>query len=196
MGSTTPNRDYRYPQSTDAPSIPSDIQNLASDVDADVQAVADQIDGATVTPLFAYKTANETRASTTTLANDSDVTVSGLAASGIYQYEMALFYDGGAGGSETDFKYKLNVSPDAVYMVFGDVYRNAAGGTNTNANDAEAASTAGSNGVGVIFMAVEKGMIFMDSSPGTATLQWAQGTSGGTNTKLYKGSYLKLRKVG
>lgn len=40
MASTTPNRGYRYPQSTDSPpNISGDMQNLATDVDADVQSI-------------------------------------------------------------------------------------------------------------------------------------------------------------
>ena len=36
---TTTNRAYRYPQSTDAPNVPLDLQHLAEDVDTDAEAI-------------------------------------------------------------------------------------------------------------------------------------------------------------
>lgn len=46
MPQNTPNRAYTYPLYGDAQDFPADIQELAEDIDLDVQALVDQIDGA------------------------------------------------------------------------------------------------------------------------------------------------------
>lgn len=38
---TTPNRAYRYPAGSAAPNVPLDLQNLATDLDTDVDTIAD-----------------------------------------------------------------------------------------------------------------------------------------------------------
>jgi hypothetical protein len=39
-------------------------------------------------------------------------------------------------------------------------------------------------------------MVFVSTTAGTLQLQWAQASSTGTATKMKKGSWLELRRVG
>jgi hypothetical protein len=54
----------------------------------------------------------------------------------------------------------------------------------------------GGNGAGTATSAYLFGMVFVSTTAGTLQLQWAQALSTGTATKMKKGSWLELRRVG
>lgn len=144
-------------------------------------------------PEVAYKTSTTARTSTTSLADDPDLTLA-VAASASYAFQGFFIYDGGAGGSEGDFKFKFTV-PTSASIYWGDTFRNTTptivcGGHVTT--DTETAST---NGLGTWYSVNVQGLLIVSSTAGNLTLQWAQGSSSATRTDLGAGSWLMAQRV-
>ena len=182
---------FRTPRSTDTPNGASQIQALAVAVDsALLAATATQF----VLPLFARKATDEARALTTTLANDTSLTVPGLVSGAIYEVQAVLIYDGGTGGSEGDFQWKFTVPTSSTGVQaytrqnLSGTFTGAFGSAWTTANFAQ------TTGVGTSMCVQIKGLLIPGAN-GTITLQWAQNSSSATNTHLLTNSYLLVRRV-
>lgn len=191
MGVTT-NYSLPYPASTDAPNGASQIQALAVAVDSAIAAAtATQF----VVPLFARKATDEGRASTTTLANDTSLAVAGLISGAIYEVQALIAYDGGAGGSEGDLKWKFTV-PTSSSGTYGYTRARQTDGLFTGAFNSlwTDTNTAQTTGVGASMCLQIKGLLVAGAN-GTLTFQWAQNSSNVTNTHILTNSYLLVRRA-
>ena len=142
----------------------------------------------------AYKTANESVTSSTTLQDDDDLSLS-VTTSAVYALEAVLVFDGATGG---DIKYAVSVPASATCVgARNSIYAAAA----SEADDYTAILSettgwpAGCLGVGSPSVAVLKGIVTTAGSSGNVKIQWAQNTSSGTATRMLAGAYLKLRRL-
>lgn len=150
-------------------------------------------------PIDLYKTANTTRASTTTLANDPDLTMT-LDANAVFSVEMHLFYAAvdaermktawAAPSGATGFR--TCVGPDqGVILSAGS----SGGQGRWGVHNFNTASTYGTrNSTTLLCYALERGVV-TTTSGGTLALQWAQGTSGTTGAVLSVGSYARVKRI-
>lgn len=192
MGVTT-NYSFPYPASTDTPNGASQIQALATAVDtALAAAVATQF----VQPLFARKATDEGRASTTTLANDTSLVLTGLVSGAIYDVNCVITYSGGSGASEGDLKWSFTVPAGSTgrYSRTNQTGNSAAlvlGQTDSAWTDAPSAATAG---VGTPLTLVIKGLLIAGAN-GSIQFQWAQQSSNSTQSHVLANSYMTARRV-
>lgn len=150
-------------------------------------------------PLFAVKSSATTRTSTTTLANDPELSIT-LAANAKYAVEMWLFY---AAINAEKFKTAWTV-PAGVTGTRGTH------GPGSSANQASMDNVSVRMGAHLYTtavtygtrddntgtcLAVEKSILITGASSGTLALQWAQGTSGSTGSILYDGSYMRVTRL-
>lgn len=144
-------------------------------------------------PLAAYKASTLTRTSTTTLADDPDLTVP-VAASSYYTVSVFLSYQAAATGVNFKWTFTLPSGSDTgIYGVnFFDTSNTLTVGIR-NWADTVAGGTVGAN---VGYPATVKGMIHTGGTGGNMTLQWAQNTSSTNGTSLNAKSHMILQKVG
>lgn len=188
---TTVNYSLRYPAETDSPDGATQIQNLAEDVDGAIAgAVATQF----VLPLFARKATQEARASTTTVADDTSLKVTGLLSGATYEVRGIISYDGGTGGSFGGLKWTFSTptSSSGFYTVLKqNDSHTLAGAFPSNWGDT---NTADSTGVGTAMSLTLEGLLIPGAN-GTLTFRWAQETSSVTNTHINANSYLVVRRA-
>jgi hypothetical protein len=145
-------------------------------------------------PLVAYKTANESVTSSTTLQNDDELFVS-LAATAVYTLDMFILFDGSSTG---DIKWKFTF-PAGVTFNLIDLHESTPT-VNNNANMAIFNQTEthalGCNGAGTFLPIFHTGIVTTTGTAGTLQLQWAQNTSNATATRVIAGSYMRLQRVG
>jgi hypothetical protein len=145
-------------------------------------------------PITIYKTADETVTSSATLQDDNHLTFP-IGANETWVVEFGLFYFALAAA---DIKKSISVPSGATFR-FGQqgilftVAAHFGDGDNLSAGSSSSYATAGSDTNDV--MTTFAGMIFNGSTAGNVTLQWAQNTSNGSGTTLYKGSFLRARRV-
>ncbi|NED75284.1 hypothetical protein G3I51_23760 [Streptomyces sp. SID9944] len=154
---------------------------------------------ASMQPIEVYKAGNTDRASTTTFADDPDLTVQ-LEANAVYRAQFFLHYaatniarfktmwtvPSGASGNRTA------VGPDQGQVLSGT----SSGGTGRwgmhNFNTACTYGTRDSSTA--LCSAVEEGVIFTTSA-GTLAIQWAQSTADAAAARLGAGSSLSVRRL-
>lgn len=147
------------------------------------------------------KTAETARASTTTFADDPDLTTATLAANGVYFIEFII---GASGLLAADIKFDWSVPASAS----GNRH---CFGPGSAANDSSADNIAVRAGVhgyttsvaysGVRdstnqFTVVERSLLTMAATPGPVVIRWAQVTSNATASRVHAGSLLRYRRVG
>jgi hypothetical protein len=141
--------------------------------------------------LAVIKAADESRNTTTTLANDSELTLA-VAASTTYLWEACIFFDSNA---TADYKGQWSVPASASgrfqctgYALGGafGMFDNATIGT-VQANEGPVA--------GVVRPHFMTGSLTISTTAGNFRWQWAQNTSNGTATITKAGSYMKMWKV-
>lgn len=148
-------------------------------------------------PMEAWKTASLDRASTTTLADDPDLTLT-LAASATYEVTFRLYY---AALDAAKFKTAWTVPSGA------SGFRSAVG-AGTASTDATAATTSrfgahnfttaityGTRNHATNLCFAMETAVLTTSSSGTLALQWAQDTSNATATRLAAGSFLRVKRI-
>jgi hypothetical protein len=187
---TTTNYSLRYPEETDAPDGATQIENLAEDVDAALlAATATQF----VVPLFARKATDEARASDATLANDTSLKLTGLVSGGIYEIAAIIVYDGADDTNNLQWKFTVPSSSAGVYTYSREneagVYSGAYPASWTDT------VTAHTTGVTAAMSVTIRGLLIAGAN-GTLQFQWAQHTSGATNTHVRANSYMTGRRVG
>lgn len=175
----------RYPALSAAPNVPADTANLAADANTELLKLQ---------PLFARKTGTEPITSNTTLQNDDHLFVS-VAASTVYEMSMMLKYDGAAAG---DLKIGWS-APAGATLDFTAAALGAAAALYTDdqtfVGDLASTPTFGALGASTNCGLLAHGLLAVGGTAGTFRLTWAQGTSSGTATRLFAGSYLCLRRV-
>lgn len=150
-------------------------------------------------PIEAYKTADTSRASTTTFASDPDLTVS-LAANSVYRVEFFMHYAATDAGR---FKTQWSVPSGATGV------RSAVGPDQGTILSVTSSGASGRWGVhaystsciygtrddtGNQCFAMEESII-TTTSAGTCALQWAQATSNASASKLASGSYMRVKRL-
>lgn len=143
------------------------------------------------------KTADETRNSTTTLANDSALVVS-LGASTSYVIRLVVFTT--IANATMDFKFATAYSGTVTGNVY-TAWRAAAGGVATGTSAefqgissgqiASTALTAATSGVGYVYV----DQSILTDAAGTWSFQWAQNTSDASNATVGRGSFIEYMVV-
>ncbi|MEQ1519714.1 MAG: hypothetical protein ABL936_00415 [Aestuariivirga sp.] len=150
--------------------------------------------GGTWTSVF--KTADQSRTNTTTLADDSTLVFTALA-SGIYTIRAKIF---GSADAAPDVKFSL-VGPSASGRSSQISVLNGEGGPTSEAETITASTTYISStsiliaGVNRSFVIDISATITVGGSGGTVAFQWAQVTSSANNTTIGLGSYIEYRKL-
>jgi len=144
--------------------------------------------------LVAYRTATKTVTSSTTLADDTVIEVA-VTANCIYEMTAMLKYDGDSAG---DLKYQW-VGPSGCTLS-GTVHQLQSGAASTADDQTTGliisnALTAGAVGTGSTVQLFNQGFVAVSSTAGTFKLQWAQGTSSATGTRVFADSYVCLRQI-
>jgi len=145
-------------------------------------------------PIAKRKTANQSQASNTTLANDNDL----LFAIAANEEWTAIFeIAAGAVLSTTGFKVAITAPSGSTLEVDAFFLTDAATGgqfsgstTTSGANVLANTPPAGANGVIHLFCWVLNG-----ATPGNVALQWAQNASSVTNLTFRKGSFMQASRI-
>lgn len=158
------------------------------------------------TPVFRYKAANTDRASTTTFADDPDLTCA-LDASAVYRVEFWLHFaaiDQVSGSPAGRFKTMWNVpagwtgNRSAVGPDQGAILSSTSSGGQGRwgvHNFSTSATYGDRDSTTNLAFALEEGTIFTTTA-GTVTLQWAQAVSNASATRLAQGSVLRVTRIG
>ncbi|MFI2426499.1 hypothetical protein ACH5A7_20785 [Streptomyces sp. NPDC018955] len=156
-------------------------------------------------PDVIWKTANEDRAATTTLANDSDL-VATLEANATYHVTMYIHFASleaaqfqtqwavptGATGnrSAAGAAYELASSGAATSQAAnGGYHRSGVHGFSTSVRYGTRASATNQA------LALEEAIVTTSSTAGTLALMWAQVTSNATATRVGAGSSMHIRRL-
>ncbi|MDH6224368.1 hypothetical protein [Streptomyces sp. MJP52] len=152
---------------------------------------------------YAYKPANQDRASTTTMLTDPDLTLP-LSANAVYVVEFHLFVGGPAGGLMVT-QWSVPAGADGLKGVHGP----ASSVTETTAGNTTADGVlmrAGSHGHTTLITygrrnsntnlvyAIETGTV-MTTSAGACALQWAPSGSSATATRMGRGSWMRATRI-
>ncbi len=141
------------------------------------------------------KTADTSRTSTTTMANDPDLTFS-VDGSSTYLVELILVYSGDAAG---DFKsnWSLPSNASANMWILGQPTSQPERDTTTMRTGVHTATgdvTLGCTGP-TWWNGASMTMYLITDSSGTVTLRWAQNASNATATIIRAGSLIKITKL-
>ena len=139
-------------------------------------------------PLNAYKSGDTSRASTTALTADPDLTIH-LSANATYFFVMVLDYEGGTQGS-SDLAFDLTGPSGATARFWMGNMSTAGVSTAAFMGQQGVTYSAGSNGAGNLQGVLAAGTIFTSGSSGFFTLNWAQKTSSATATIVHAQSAL------
>jgi hypothetical protein len=154
---------------------------------------------ASMQQMFAVKSSATTRTSTTTLANDPELTLT-LAANSKYFVEFFLYY--GAINAEkfkTAWAVPSGVTGTRSTLGPGSSADQSSVDNISMRTGAHLYTTAATYGTrddntGPCF-AYETSIVITGASSGTLAVQWAQSTSGSTGTALFEGSFLRVTRL-
>jgi hypothetical protein len=145
-------------------------------------------------PLAAYKGADQSVTSSTTLVNDSALVVP-VAANAVYDFSLRVFYTGGTTGTG-DIITQLTVPSGTtgllriaglnLSLAFQYGYRTIP----------IAALAFGGNGTSTLEVCEITGTVTTSSTAGNLQFQWAQNTSSATATTVKAGSVLVAQRIG
>lgn len=152
-------------------------------------------------PSYAFKTSGESRASTTTIADDSDLIVP-VEANAIYFIRFTVH---AAAVLASDIKTAWSAPSGAT----GNRSVLGPGSTASDANADNIAIRMGVHGLtteitysgvrnsnGAQFLIIETSLITTAGTAGNVAFRWAQATSGATATIVQSGSWAEYRRVG
>lgn len=144
-------------------------------------------------PRHAYKTANTSRTSTTTLAADPHLIVP-VDANAMYELTGLIDFEADAAG-DMKFQFTLPASATMNYTwlswtAVADLF------TNNATNNQTTVASIGGGGAGVGRGVILQGNVTTAGTAGNLGINWAQNTSSGTATIWHQYSYLKLLRVG
>lgn len=140
-------------------------------------------------PITARKATNETIISNATLQNDDELFVA-VEASCTYHMELRLSYTSGA---TPDLKIGFTY-PTSTTIRWSGVDSDAAGSVRITGNLTET-SVPVICGSGGDLQASYTGMVVVGANAGTLQLQWAQNTLTASNSTVYAGSFLTIKRV-
>jgi hypothetical protein len=144
-----------------------------------------------VRPLVAVKAVDEPITSSVALQSDDALTLA-VEANATYEFTMILRYDATAA---SDFRTQLSLPTGATAFYVADGVPTA--GSAFSLFDAVESTVFvfEGAGAGTVRDVVFRGHIVVSTTAGSATLQWAQGTSGGTATIVKAGSTFVARRL-
>jgi hypothetical protein len=145
---------------------------------------------------MAYKSADETIQSDTTISNDAALTKA-LAASSKYAFRARIFFDTTA---NADFKYQLTYSgTNSIWRCLrGQIVPGTAASTDTMTEGVDLAPlllAASITGAGTTGGFIQLDGVIHTGNAGTWAFAWAQNTSDAANTTVRAGSYVEFFKV-
>lgn len=142
---------------------------------------------------YARKTSDTPRDSTTTFADDPDITLS-VAANAVYEMSGVMVFDG---DSAADFKQQFTTPAGAGYgLSMTGQDQNATFTVGSVITDLQTSSQIwGCVGVGIRMTCSFTGIMTTSGTAGNLTLQWAQNASNATATTLKAGTYLRLQRI-
>ena len=141
----------------------------------------------------AYKTADQSRNTTTVLANDSELSIP-IGANEVYA--IFGFIKSSSTSATPDFKMGFTVPAGGAF----DIGYHANNGTLASANtyslrDSGIAGPLIPIGANIINTILLTGTVVNGANAGFLTLQWAQNTSNGTNVTVTAGSFIAATRV-
>lgn len=139
--------------------------------------------------LAVVKAADESRNTTTTLANDSELVLA-VEASVTYMFESVIFQNSAA---TPDYKGQWSVPAGTTGRFQCTGYSLA--GTLGIFDNATITTTQTIAGAGAAQPHLMTGYITTSTTPGNLRWTWAQNTSNGSNSTTLAGSYIKMWKV-
>lgn len=140
---------------------------------------------------FAYKSANESVPSSTTLQADDHLNVA-VQANSTYFVTAPIKYDG---DSAADLKVLFRCPTSAVFNAVGVVLVGGAASQSDNQNAPIAENTTaiwGCLGTGTPLWGLVTGVLVTAGTAGNFGLEWAQNASSGTATRVLLGSSMNL----
>lgn len=143
---------------------------------------------------WAQKTGTESVTSSTTLQDD-DTLVVAVSANASYLVQQLMIYDGATGG---DLKVGWTAPASATFSWLHTGLASTAASFSddgTGAGDLTSAFTFGALGTGTNCGVMFHGVLTTSGTAGNFQVQWAQGTSSGTATRVFSGSFLSLRRM-
>ena len=145
-------------------------------------------------PLAAYKAADQSVTSSSTLVNDTALVLTPRI-NCVYWMELYVSYEGGTNGS-ADLKAQFTV-PAGAAIIYAETHNSSAaiGTVVTGLKAAASTLTAGTNGAGSVQPLFATGTFTMGTTPGNLQFQWAQNTPSATATIVHAGSALLLRRI-
>ena len=146
-----------------------------------------------IAPLSAFKLVDEAVTSNVTLQNDDALFLPNLVANAVYYVECYLDYEGAAQGTG-DIKWQWTV-PTNASLRLQRVCFDTSGAVQLNTVTG-GANSARTNGAGALQAVTMRGTLFMNTTPGTLQLQWAQNTSSATATIVHAQSCLLAWQIG
>jgi hypothetical protein len=164
-------------------------------------AAGNHVHAGSVTALYAQKTVDSSRSSTTTLADDPELTLT-LAASGTYTIRAAVTYNA---PSAAGLKMNFNIGTGVTLKAWNVIGCNVSGAFTQGSN-----VTVGGGAVNTTDIATQNGtvnhgnsnvfyhdVIVATGSSGTYTftLRWAQNNFSATSATVMYGSYLLAEKI-
>jgi len=119
-----------------------------------------------------------------------------LPANAIMRFECFIIYSGGASGA-TNFRWNFSIPLLAEMDWFVPVYLNAANSpVYSETGDTAPTKVAWTTGVSTQQGLLCLGTLYMGNTAGNVTLNWAQGTSSSTTTRVWSGSRMTFTQVG
>jgi hypothetical protein len=137
------------------------------------------------------KTATETRNTTTTFADDAELTFP-VVAGGTYRFRIALHF---ATTTAPNFKFQLAGPATPTTVNWTATWPSSVAGANSDTRFFAAYATAAGvtdTAAGVVMI---DGFVINGANAGNVRLQWAQSVLSGINTSILKGSYLEYSTV-
>lgn len=142
-----------------------------------------------VRPVAARKTVNETVNNSAALQNDDALFVA-VVANAVYDVKLVLHY---TSGTTPDLKIGWT-APSGATMVWGGYLFSTASAFTATGNNAVGTVVA-LGGLGADVSAVFDGTVVTSTTAGTLQLQWAQNTANASDSTVYAGSFLELRRT-
>jgi hypothetical protein len=143
-------------------------------------------------PLVATKTADQSVTSSTTLVNDSELSLT-PGTSATYFFNVYINFEGANGAGFLKFGWGV---PTGALLRYQAVFQGTGGSAvvqNTNtATDTPAANT---QGAGVLCGLSMHGTLIMGSTSGVVQFKWAQNASSATATTVHAQSVFALQRV-
>ena len=142
-------------------------------------------------PNAVIKPTDQSVTSSATLVNDNDL-LAAVAANATYLFFSYLDYEGAAAG---DLKISW-VVPASATLRWAQIGQNSSSTATVASTGVETTSyTFGSDAAATLNALVMHGSLVTAGTSGNLQLQWAQGTSSGTATKVHAQSFVALWRI-